>query len=831
MVASVSMSVGSLGLVTGNSVGDATITATMGGKTATVTVHVTAAVLSSITLPTMAQTVPRGLALPVIATGVYSDGSFADLTSQVTWTSANTGVATVSGLVASAGLVTGVAVGDTTITATLNGTSASVPVHVTSAILSAIQLPNIQQNVPRGLTLPLVATGMYTDGALADLTATVTWTSANPAIASVSGLALSAGLVTGVSVGDTTITASYNGQTATVPVHVSAALLSGISLPTSTQNVPKGLTLPVIATGTYSDGSIADLTSSVTWSSSNTSVATVSGLAGTAGLVKGVAVGDATITASYNGKTATASVHVSSALLSAITLPTITQVVPRGLTLPVIATGVYSDGSVADLTSTVTWTSNAPSVASVSSLVGSAGLVTGVSVGSTTLTASYDGQSSTVTVQVTAAILSGISLPAVTQNVPKGLTLPIIATGVYSDGSTVDLTSQATWSSSAPSVATVSGVIGSIGLVSGVAVGDTVITASFGGKTATVPVHVSAALLSSISLPSLPVTVAKGLVAPVIATGLYSDGSLADLTATVSWTSSAPSIATVSSLVGSAGIVTGVSVGSAMITASYGSKSATMTVTVTQPLLQSIDVLGPTTLGIFQLGSVTAKGHYSDGSIVDVTSQVTFGSSNILAATVSSAGSLLGLAIGSTNITATLGGITGSSTIGVGGAAACHVVINEVKAGTLLVSGDDWVELYNPCSYSISLDAMKLVYRPAIATTDTPLAALAGSIGPGEYRLYVSTASPLAASQNDGTFTLDVGGLLGGGVGLRVIADSSLVDSVAWGVAANGFNEGTVLLGAISLGSSLARVPNGRDTNNNLADFSLLTTQTPRAAN
>lgn len=827
-VATVSSLVASAGLVTGISQGTALVTATLGDKSATVTVTVTAAILQAIQLPALPVTVPRGLSVPVIATGVYSDGSLVDLTNQVTWTSNAPQTASVSGLAGSIGVVTGNAVGSATITATLGAQSSSVPVTVTSAILQAIQLPATTQIVPRGLTLPIVATGVYSDGSLAQLTQSVTWTSSAPAVATVSNLIANAGLVSGLAEGTTVVTATLGATSSTVTVQVTSAVLQGISLPAQTVTVAKGLSVPVIATGLYSDGSQVDLTKQVQWTSSAPAIASVSNLVSSVGVVTGNAAGDATLTASYNNQTATVPVHVTGAVLQAIQLPALPVTVARGMTVPVIATGVYSDGSLADLTSSVTWSSSAPAIASVSNLAGSVGLVTGVSVGDASLTASYGGQTSQIAVHVTAAVLSALQLPGSTVNVPKGLTVPVVATGIYSDGSTIDLTSQVRWSSSAPAIASVSNVIGSVGVVTGVSPGDATLTASYGTTSSTVPVHVSAAVLQSITLPSGPILVSKGLVAPIVATGVYSDGSQATLTSSVTWTSSAPAIATVSNLLATAGVVSGVQTGFATVTATLGQVSRQVQVQVTPAILQGITVNAPALLGLLQVGAVTATGTYSDGTTADLTGQVTFGSSNPLAATVSPTGTLLGLALGTTTITASLGAVQGLATVGIG-TDGCHLVINEVKAGTVFAAKDDFVEIYNACTYAVDLSQLKLVYRDTLSVSDTVLVTLSGSIPAGAYRVYVGSQYS-SGGVTDGTFTTDLGGLAGGAVGLRISSSGTLVDSVAWGVSINGMGEGAVL-GAITLGSTLARIPNGRDTGSNLADFALLTTSTPRAAN
>ena len=132
---------------------------------------------------------------------------------------------------------------------------------------------------------------------------TVTWTSSNPAVATVAG-----GKITGVSVGTATITAkTSNGLTATVSVKVSEnpdiVNPTGVTISPTSATVEAGKETTLTATVTPSNATNKE----VTWTSSNTSVATVSG-----GKVKGVAEGTAVITATTsNGKTATATVTVT----------------------------------------------------------------------------------------------------------------------------------------------------------------------------------------------------------------------------------------------------------------------------------------------------------------------------------------------------------------------------------------------------------------------------------------------------------------------------------------------------------------------------------------
>jgi trimeric autotransporter adhesin len=121
---------------------------------------------------------------------------------------------------------------------------------------------------------------------------------------------VSAGLATSVNYGTTTITASYGGQTATATLTVQAPTLVSITVSPSVYTIASGTAVQFHATGNYSDNSTLDLTSLVSWSSSDSTVATLSNASGSQGLATAVNPGSTTVTATLNGVSGTASVTV-----------------------------------------------------------------------------------------------------------------------------------------------------------------------------------------------------------------------------------------------------------------------------------------------------------------------------------------------------------------------------------------------------------------------------------------------------------------------------------------------------------------------------------------
>src|SRR5207247_8307001 len=139
-------------------------------------VHVTAknATLVSIGVTPANPNLPQGLTGQFTATGTYSDNSTQDLTAQVAWSSSNTGVATID----SAGLVTSVAAGTTTITATLGLVSGNTTLTVTNATLSSVAVTPTNPSIANGTTRQFTATGTYSEITTQDLTSRAEWSEA-----------------------------------------------------------------------------------------------------------------------------------------------------------------------------------------------------------------------------------------------------------------------------------------------------------------------------------------------------------------------------------------------------------------------------------------------------------------------------------------------------------------------------------------------------------------------------------------------------------------------------------------------------------------------------
>jgi uncharacterized protein YjdB len=123
----------------------------------------------------------------------------------------------------------------------------------------------------------MTATGSYDDGSTKNISGSATWTTSDNGVATVS----STGLLTGVAVGTATITASSAAISGTTTATIQVAGLQSITLDPTGTSIKQGATQQFHATGHLQDGTTLDISDSVTWTSSNTDVATIdaSGLA------------------------------------------------------------------------------------------------------------------------------------------------------------------------------------------------------------------------------------------------------------------------------------------------------------------------------------------------------------------------------------------------------------------------------------------------------------------------------------------------------------------------------------------------------------------------
>lgn len=666
-LATVSNVPGSVGRLRALGEGTVMLTATNGTISGTATVTLSPALLVSIQLTPLTSSVAKGLTQQLTARGTFSDGSSRDVTSVVAWSSSNSALATVS----AAGLVTSLAEGSVTLTASSGAASATATVTVTPSTLQRVDVTAPAGSFAKGRTQQLTATGTLSDGSTRDLTGSVTWAPASGAVVRVA----STGVATAVTEGTATVTATMGALSGTLPLTVTAAEVDSVFITPAAPSVPLGQTRALTANARFSDGTSQVIASGVVWSSATPAIATVNGT----GLVSTVAQGVTRITATSGSLSGFTDVTVSAPVLQRVDVTAASSSVAKGRTLQLTATGTLSDGTTQDLTATASWAPTSGTVLRVAS----GGVLTALSEGTATVSATFAGLGGTLSITVTAPVLESVVVTPAAPSIPLGLTRALAASGVYSDGSSQPLSTGVTWASSVGTVATVDAA----GVVTSVSQGSTRVTASFGGFSGGADVAVVAPVVVALAVTPNPVVVDKGQTQQLMVDGTLSDGSHADVTASVSWTSSPAGRVSVSAT----GLLTGVTSGAATVQATTGTVSGTANVTVNRPALASLSV-SPATVSVntgFST-SLVAMATYVDSSTEDVTALATWSSSDPAVATVSSVGRVTGVVAGSATVSASFGTGTGSSA----------VTVNALSLQSIAIAGGARVGVGNAIAWT-----------------------------------------------------------------------------------------------------------------------------------
>jgi hypothetical protein len=597
-----------------------------------------------------------GLTTQLTATGYYTHPNHPaetkNITDEVTWASSTPECVTVS----STGFITSGhnTCTDIPVTASAPGfnglISGSMTVNVTQSstgggggsstdIASLTIIPSSQTVASVGQTGQFIAIGTTGAGTTENLSSSAVWTSSSTAVATVCSAGSAApctastdGLATATGAGTTTITAVYanaDGTSATgtatfTVTGASTAPLQSLGITPGTETILQGQSSQLIAIGTFSSTSSTpgtqNLTSQVTWNSSNTSVASIT----SGGLVSAVGAGTAVITAiapAVDGSlVAVATITVTTPtsgstaepLTSLAILPAAQTVAGVGQTTNFIALGTFSSTSstpgtqnMANIsTYTVAWSSSVPSVATINAN----GVATAVGQGTTAITAiatnnadksaSYATATLTVTASSSPSQVASLAIIPSSQTVtmplttttPTTPTTSFVAIGtIGSTGLQVNETNSASWTSSNEAVATINQSTGAVTLVGQ---GTTTITALYNNpSTSTTPASVVTAtatlavngvesepLLSVAILPSNQSISYTGQTSQLIAIGTFSAApvtqNLTNSTAyPIKWSSSNSAVATVCTTGSPApctastnGLVTAVGQGTAAIT-------------------------------------------------------------------------------------------------------------------------------------------------------------------------------------------------------------------------------------------------------------------------
>ncbi len=683
------------GLITGVGEGFATITVTAGEKTSFVYVYVSESVVASVvsvdnvTLTLVKSSIDKNetvqsnvLIAPLNATN-----------SVVRYSSSNVGVATVS----NNGAVTGVNAGTANITATVDDKYHSVPVTVTNVTAPTIQVSNVLFVISNStinvgdtaITRVFISPNNATDQV-------VKYSSDNTSVATVNEL----GMITGVGAGSATITVTAGGQSSSGQVAVVIPVENiTLSIAKATIDINEATSTSVTVSPTNATQQ------SVTYSSNDESIAKVNHN----GVVTGVGVGSAYISAAAGNKTSHVKVTVTETFAAFVAVDSVTFTIAKN--------SLDAGENVATTVSilppnatdqTVTYSSDNISIASVSDT----GTVLGIGTGNTTLTATVGGKSSTVQVDVAERVVN-VTLTVANSALEIGETT---TTNVLLYPSNV-ANPTITYLSDNTSVATVA----DNGSITAIGEGSATITAMADGKSGTARVSVTKPYVAvsniTFTVPSSTISINETITADV---------SVSPPDATnrkVLYSSDNTSIATVNVN----GAITGVKAGVAIITAMVDGQSTTSKITVVGSAIEPVAV-DSVTLMISK--STINVGDTEPTSVsvlpVNATNQiVTYITENPTIATVDASGNVTGVEAGEVTIRAIAGGKTSSVTVKVTGIADQIVAVDSV----LLTVPKTTINTGETIAATVSISPTHATNQEVIYTTGNSNIALVNNSG------------------------------------------------------------------------------------------------------
>jgi uncharacterized protein YjdB len=666
-------------VVTGVGQGTATVTATVEGVSATATVRVIPVPVARLTVRPDSLDLLPGTSAELFAVALDAQGNV--LTGrQVTWTSSDPRVAPVG----STGTVAGVADGTATITATVEGITATARVRVRTpppAAVATLELRPDSVTLEVGRQRTFSATAKDVNGSILS-GRVVTWSTSNPAVAA---FGASGSLVTALAEGTATITATSEGVSATATVRVVAPTSARVA---TVRIRPDSLALATGSTGNF-DATALDAQGNVltgrtvVWTSANAQVASV----GAGGTVTGVAQGSTQVTATVEGVAATAPVRVYKVPVARVRIQPDSLVLTVGSTGAFTATALDAQGN-ALAGRTVFWTTSNTGVAAL----GAGGVVTGVAQGTATINATVEG----VTVSAPVRVLPRPG-PAVARVriQPDSMVLMIGSSGNF-DATALDaegnvLTGRTvTWTLANPQGGfgtIVVATLGAGGTVTGVVQGTATVTATVEGVSATATVRVIPVPVARLTVRPDSLDLLPGASTELFAVALDAQGNV--LTGRpVTWASSDARVAPV----GSTGTVAGLAEGTATITATVEGITATARVRVRVPPPAPVAtlVLNPdsATLEVGRQRTFSAIAKDVNGSILSGR-VVTWSTSNPAVAAFGGSGSLVtALAEGTATITATSEGVSATATVRVVPAAPKVATVKVIPDTLSMFPGD-----------------------------------------------------------------------------------------------------------------------------------------------
>jgi uncharacterized protein YjdB len=482
----------------------------------------------------------------------------------IDWSSSDNNVA----IVTKSGVLFGLKSGRTTITATRGTNTATMSLNVTPGIgIVDFGSDSLAISLAQSVKLPYRVTD--TDGNPVDLSKhQVEWVSTAPAVAGMTSDAT----VTGKSIGRADLLLRVDNKVAITTVRVLSKPVASVFCSPSSISLPTGQTAQLVAT-VYDVNGNAITGRSVNFGTTNANVATVS----SSGLVTTTGAGSAEITVNAEGRKTTVPVTVTgSSSTSAASVASV--LVSLGVPSLVAGQSAQAYATLKDAGGTVltgraiVWTTSDPAVATVNAT----GVVSALKAGPVTITATSEGKSGNMSLVVAAPASTIASVASVTLSVPPSLNVGETAQAIVTlkDASGNVLTNRTiSYVSSDANIVN----INSSGVLSALKGGSVTITASSEGQSASTVVTSVAPkpAVASIAMSSNASTIKVGERTQVYAVAKDASGTPISGIA-ITWSTSQPGVATVSS----GGMAAGVGAGSATIYAKAENVTSNIGLTV-----------------------------------------------------------------------------------------------------------------------------------------------------------------------------------------------------------------------------------------------------------
>ena len=655
--------------VTGLTSGLDTISATYNGKSIFALLNVISSTPESLLITPASSTLPAGTSQQYNAYLTTTDNEVIDVTASSTWTVADTAIANID----SDAWLTTSTIGDTQVQASIvhNGVtlSNSAALSVSNAALSSLVISPENGKFPVGKMGVYRAAAYFSDGSVIDVTREASWQVADETIGSIVGSGVFAGDSIALLPGKTSISATLFSVSDSTNVEVTAAEIKAISLSPQDATTPVGTAINYQAYAFYSDGSKRNITQFGAWSSSEPSVAAIDFVGAKSGQATAFTVGTTDIAISFDGITKSTSLTVSNAVVTKLQISPLDPSVPVGIEGQFTAIAYYSDKTTADVTAMTNWLVDDYTVAAVVPTGDFSGYAKALSQGTTQLTATFKGQSSSTIITVSPAVLESLSLSPAQITIPVGTTQQYQLFGVFSDGTNHDLTLFASYQSSKPSIASIDTTALASAHINSTS--SVTITATYNGMQTTASLSVSAGILEYITLEPADQTIAVGHKGRLEARAFYTGGINKDITKLATWSVDDGDIASVDNTQADAGSVLGISEGIVTVTASFSGEQAAGITTVTTAVLESVTI-SPISTTI--AAGLTQQYHlfaiFSDNTSREVTLVSDWQSADPTGASIDSNGLATTYQEWQTVITGTYQGLSASSNLTITGAVA-----------------------------------------------------------------------------------------------------------------------------------------------------------------